>query len=94
MEELSIKIKIANRIYPLTIEVNEEERIRKAADKINTSIIEYEKLYAVHDKQDLLAMVALQLATDNLELKNKGIVNDASVEENLIKIDELISKQL
>ncbi|PIZ05496.1 MAG: cell division protein ZapA, partial [Flavobacteriales bacterium CG_4_10_14_0_8_um_filter_32_5] len=30
MEELSIKIKIANRIYPLTIEVNEEERIRKA----------------------------------------------------------------
>lgn len=94
MEELSIKIKIANRIYPLTIEVNEEERIRKAADKINASIVEYEKLYAVHDKQDLLAMVALQLATDNLELKNKGIVNDAGVEENLIKIDELISQQL
>lgn len=94
MEELSIKIKIANRIYPLTVEVNEEEGIRKAAEKINTSIVEYEKLYAVHDKQDLLAMVALQIATDNLVLNNKGIINNTGVEEELIKIDELISKQL
>lgn len=94
MEELSIKIKIANRVYPLTIEANEQERIEKAVEKINASVVEYEKLYAVHDKQDLLAMVALQLATDNFELNNKSIMNNATVEADLIKIDELISKQL
>lgn len=32
MGELSIKIKIANRVYPLTVNAEEEEGIRKAAD--------------------------------------------------------------
>lgn len=94
MEELSIKIKIANRVYPLTIEPKEEEGIRKAADKINESIIEYKKMYATKDLQDLLAMVLLEIATDNLEIKNKGMLINTSVEDDLIKIDELISQQL
>ena len=38
MGELSIKIKIANRVYPLTVAANEEEGIRNAAEKINQSI--------------------------------------------------------
>jgi cell division protein ZapA len=94
MEELSIKIKIANRIYPLTIEPKEEEGIRKAADKINESISEYKKMYATKDLQDLLAMALLEIATDNLEIKNKGMLINTSVEDDLIKIDELISQQL
>ncbi|HLU85607.1 MAG TPA: cell division protein ZapA [Vicingaceae bacterium] len=94
MEELSIKIKVANRVYPLTIQPEEEERVRKAADKINETISEYKKMYAAKDFQDLLAMVVLELATDNLEIKNKGIVVNTSMEDDLIKMDELISQQL
>lgn len=94
MEGLSIKIKIANRIYPLTIESKEEETVRKAADKINSMVSEYEKMYATKDVQDLLAMVLLEIATDNLEIKNKGMLINTSVENDLIKIDELISLQL
>lgn len=51
-------------------------------------------MYATKDLQDLLAMVLLEIATDNLEIKNKGMLINTSVEDDLIKIDELISQQL
>ena len=35
MEELSIKIKIADREYPMKVDAEDEERIRLAGKKIN-----------------------------------------------------------
>ncbi len=66
MSSLPIKIVIAGRTYPLTIAVHEEENIRKAAKNIEDSINFFQENYAVKDKQDLLAMTALQLATQAL----------------------------
>ena len=94
MGELSIKIKIANRVYPLTVNTEEEEGIRKAAEDIDHSISEFERLYDVKDKQDLLAMVALKLATRNFDLENKGTLNGAGVEEDLIAIEKLFDNYL
>jgi len=65
MSDLSIKINIANRVYPLTVKAEEEEGIRKTAKMINERIKEYEQNYAVKDKQDLLAMCALEYGTSN-----------------------------
>jgi cell division protein ZapA len=65
MGELSIKINIANRVYPLTVKTEEEEGIRKTARMINDRIRVYEQDYAVKDKQDLLAMCALEFGTSN-----------------------------
>lgn len=64
MDSLSIKVNIGGRVYPLTIDPKEEESIRKAADTINTNIKELQDNYAVRDTQDLLAMTALQFATE------------------------------
>ena len=94
MGELSIKVKIANRVYPLTVKAEEEEGIRKAAEHINHSINEFERLYDVKDKQDLLVMVALKIASKNFELENKGIVDDAGIEEDLIKMEQLFDQIL
>ena len=94
MGELSIKVKIANRVYPLTVKATEEEGIRKAAESINHSISEFERLYDVKDKQDLLAMVALKIASKNFELENNGIVDDAGIEEDLNKIEQLFNRIL
>lgn len=94
MGELSIKIKIANRVYPLTVKPAEEEGIRKSADSINHQISEFERLYDVKDKQDLLAMVALKIASKNFELENKGIMDSAGVEDDLIKIEQLFDQVL
>lgn len=63
MSEFSIKVNIAGRPYPLTIEREEEENVRRAAKNINEYIQELQENYAVNDKQDLLAMAALQMST-------------------------------
>ena len=94
MGELSIKIKIANRVYPLTVDASEEEGIRNAAEKINATIGEFERLYDVKDKQDLLAMAALKVATRNFELEKKGILDGAGIEEDLMAVEQLFDKHL
>ncbi len=63
MDELSITVTIADRIYRLTIDKTEEEIVRKAARQIEERMREYAKTYAYKDKQDLLAMAALQFTT-------------------------------
>lgn len=81
---LRIKISIADRVYPLTITYEEEEALRKAAKKIDTMIKEFEESYAVRDKQDLLAMCALELATrDQQNLINQS--DDFNNTLNLLK---------
>jgi len=94
MGELSIKVKIANRLYPMTIEMSEEEGIRKAVDAINRSMQEFERLYAVKDKQDLLAMAALKLASKNAEMEEKAIMGNDSIEEDLINVEQMFDEYL
>ena len=60
---LKIKVTIANRTYPLTIKREEEEQIRAAVKTINDAVARFESRYAVQDKQDVLSMCALQLAS-------------------------------
>lgn len=62
-EKLKIKISIADRVYPLTIDPTQEEGLRKAAKEIELMIKRFEQSYAVRDKQDVLAMCALQFAS-------------------------------
>ncbi len=62
-ETSSIKVQIAGRTYPLTVSNTEVERIRTAEKAIEESIEIFQKNYAVKDKQDLLAMAALQMAS-------------------------------
>lgn len=62
-DKLKIKISIADRVYPLNIDPSQEEGLRKAAKKIEEMIKQFEQSYAVRDKQDVLAMCALQFAS-------------------------------
>jgi cell division protein ZapA (FtsZ GTPase activity inhibitor) len=63
MSKLSIKVVVAGRTYPLTVNENEQAKVQKAADDINKAIKLLQDNYAVKDMQDLLAMTALQLAS-------------------------------
>src|SRR3954466_16263207 len=65
MGELSVKVAKTNRTYPLRIQNEEEQDVMGAAQQINKRMKEIEDNYAVKDKQDLLAMSALQLLTEN-----------------------------
>lgn len=87
MAKLRINLVIAGRTYPLSVNTTqEEEGMRKAAAKINELIARYEQNYAVSDKQDVLAMCALQFAS-KLEISN--LQKDTNNEEALQKINEL-----
>lgn len=63
MSEVSIKVEIAGRTYPLTVSSQEETVIRQSEKLIQESISVFQQNYAVKDKQDLLAMAALQLTS-------------------------------
>jgi cell division protein ZapA len=93
-EKLKIKLSIANRVYPLTIDPDQEEGLRTATKKIEVMIKQFEQNYSVRDKQDVLAMCALQFASQ-IEQKalNKDYVNE-EVEERLDAIDQLLNEHI
>ena len=93
-EKLKIKLSIANRVYPLTIDASQEEGLRKAAKNIEVMIKQFEESYSVRDKQDVLAMCALQFASQ-VEQKSiyKEHVNE-HLEEKLQALDELLQSHL
>jgi len=86
-DKIKIRVTIANRAYPLNINSpNEEEGMRKAAKKINDLVMRFERDYAVSDKQDVLAMCALQFAS---ALEIHEINKDENVEAATKKIADL-----
>ena len=85
-ESLKIKVTIAGRVYPINVKnENEEEGMRKAAKHINDLVTKFEKNYAVSDKQDVLAMCALQFAS-LIE------INAINKDQNMTEVTEKINK--
>ena len=70
MSELSIKVVIGGRTYPLTINREDEGKIRKSVSEIENNIKNLKENYAVNDMQDLLAMTALEYANDSVTKNN------------------------
>lgn len=93
-EKLKIKISIAERIYPLTVDASQEEGLRSASKKIDMMIKQFEENYAVRDKQDVLAMCALQFASQ-VEQKqiDKAMDGDKTI-DRLQKINALLDHYL
>ena len=93
-DQLKIKLSIADRVYPLTIKSHQEEGLRKAAKKIEGMIKQFEQSYAVRDKQDVLAMCALQFAAQT-EQKSLDTDNDVQLAEDKLRaLNELLQKHL
>lgn len=89
-DKLSIKVNIAERYYPLRIEREDEEKIRKAAKLINEKVLQYKQKYVDKDVQDFLAMAALQFVLKYLEVE--GNAQTSVLEESLKELnDELES---
>jgi cell division protein ZapA len=90
MGEKSVKITIAGRTYPLTVEAKEEAFVHDAAKRINERIARLETQFSVKDKQDLLAMTALQFATQYLEAQTKVIDDKDGLLAALSDVDALL----
>ena len=85
-EKLSIRINIADRFYPLKIDRNDEEKIRKAARTINEKVLQYKQKYADKDTQDFLAMAALQFMIKVID--GEGIKGDSEILQKIRDLNE------
>src|SRR5438045_5927135 len=99
MSELnSVKVSIGNRTYPLRVSKEEEEKVQQAAQAINKRLKEFEDSYAVKEKQDLLAMCALQFATEAMghhKQDKKGNQDEVGEQVEYLKllIDEYLASK-
>jgi cell division protein ZapA len=84
-EKIKIKLNVAGRVYPLTVNSDREVVLQRAAGKVQEVIKSLEQNYAVSDKQDVLAMSLLQFATRLEDLK----YDSRQYEESLEKIKSM-----
>ena len=93
-EKLKIKISIADRVYPLTVDMSQEEGLRSASKKIDMTIKQFEENYAVRDKQDVLAMCALQFAAQTEQKQIDNAIDGVATIERINKINALLDQYL
>lgn len=62
MDERSIRLEVAGRAYPLTVQAEEEAVVRQVATEINESIERLKENHPMTDKQDLVAMAAVEVS--------------------------------
>ncbi len=90
MEERSIRVEIAGRAYPLSVLATEEDNVRTAALEMNESIARLKEHYPLTDKQDLLAMAALEVTTR--ALNNVGPPAQDDVLAELGRLEAMLSE--
>ncbi len=94
MDHLSIKIKIADREYPMKVKTEDEQRVRNAGKAINERIKGYREKFGIDDKQDLLAMVAFDCLVDKMEMEEKHFDTDESVLQKVNQLNNLINQAI
>lgn len=89
MEKVKVTVNIADRSYPMMANAEEEEMIRKASKNLNQMVKDFESKYEVRDKQDVLAMCAIQYTS-----KYFGLLKEISEKENQTQehLQQLIQK--
>jgi cell division protein ZapA len=94
MEELSIKIKIAEREYPMKVKRDEEEKVRAAGKLINEKLKHYKEQFGIDDKQDLLAMVAFDSVVQKQTSEEDHRQIDQTVFDKVSHLNQMVSQAI
>ena len=94
MENLSIKIKIGDREYPMKVKPEEEQRVRNASKQINDKLRTYREKFGIDDKEDLLAMVAFDCLVTLMKSEEETTAIDSTVEDQLDHLQNMIASAL
>jgi cell division protein ZapA len=95
-QDISIKVNIGDRIYPLKIQAKEEEYVRKAAKLLNEKMGFFNSNFSVKDKIDGLAMAALEFAVDALNKSNENTqykeqsIDYSPIESQIAEIENIL----
>lgn len=90
LKELSIKVNIADRYYPLKVTPEQEEIVRQAAKLINDKLKALQQEFDVRDKQDMLSMTVLELASQLITLQSKNVIEDDGLTVQLQELRTLL----
>lgn len=90
MNELSINIHIAGRVYPLSANASEEMHVRAAGKLIQEKLQAYSTQFSLRDQQDALAMFALEIANENMALKRQLEAQTLDVNDEMGQIEALL----
>lgn len=94
MTELSIRLKIGDREYPMRVSAEDEQKIRRAGRLINERIREYGGRFGIQDMQDLLAMVAFDCVIEAMSSTQENSTVSHQIEEQLDDLNQLLAKHL
>ncbi|MBC7450035.1 MAG: cell division protein ZapA [Cytophagales bacterium] len=92
MGELSIKIRIGDRDYPMRVEASEEERIRIAGKLINEKLRHFREQFGIDDKQDLLAMTVFDAVMEKLKSEQAHTDNDQLITQRMEQVDRILTQ--
>ena len=93
MENLSIKLVIGNRSYPMKVPIEEEQKIRNIGKDLNKRISEIKSQMNIDDLQDILAMIAFKLSVE-LEDNNDQTSENKDAYKKIENIINEIDKKL
>lgn len=94
MGELSIKIRIGDREYPMRIDSAEEEKIRIAGKLVNEKLRQFKEQFGIDDKQDLLAMTTFDSIVNMLKGNEQIDTQQQNILDRLSFIDQMLSNAL
>ncbi|MFN8416060.1 MAG: cell division protein ZapA [Cytophagaceae bacterium] len=94
MGELSIKIRIGDREYPMRIDSAEEEKIRIAGKLVNEKLRQFKEQFGIDDKQDLLAMTTFDSIVNMLKGNEQIDTQQKNILDRLSSIDQMLSNAL
>lgn len=91
MQKFNIRLNIAGKSYALSIEREKEEIFRRAEKEVNKLTASVESQY-VADREDYLAVVALQLAVRAVEMEaSRSLGKDI---DQIAEIDKKLEEHL
>ncbi len=91
MSEIPVKVKIGERLYPMRVAATDEEHVRKAAKMINDRITKHLNTYPTADRQDVLAMCAVELGAELLRNKQQHTAAEDETRQSLSELSSLLS---
>jgi len=90
MDDVSIKVNIADVVYPLKVTTEDEPKIRMAAKLVNDKVKAYRDDYQLADKANLLSMVALQFAVEIVQFKDKQWIEDINISSDIAEMEKML----
>ncbi len=94
MGDLSIKIKIGDREYPMKVKPEEEERVRLAGRLLNDKLKNFREHFKIDDKQDLLSMIAFDAQAGLLKSEHSKVDLLKKFDDKIAELDDLLSRTL